>query len=207
MAPATLQDLFLLRPEDKRREHELLRRGGDGLWEPLPGTERYPMILVTWYGANAYSLWVNRKDWRDYRSEGRDASRLPSEAEWEYAARGAEPRDYPWGNEAPEPWRMRYARHTPGTTYRPETLPLADVNETLGLSPFGLRHMAGNVWQWCRDWYAPYSDGLAKGQSQVRSERGGSWIGPSFLCRSSYRRGRVPTARGRCLGFRCVGDV
>lgn len=91
---------------------------------------------------------------------------------------------------------------------------MADVNAELGMSPFGLHHMAGNVWQWCRDWYSPgfYTTLAASAPnpvnrepSRIRSERGGSWIGPGFLCRSSYRRGRVPSAKGRCLGFRCVG--
>lgn len=210
-----LEEWFVLTPDDRRRSHMLLRHTDDG-WVPLPGTERMPMMLVSWHGANAYSLWANRRDWRAYDGTGGGETFLPSEAQWEYAARGTGSRKYPWGDDDPSPERMRFAQHTPGSAYLPETLPMADVNAELGMSPFGLHHMAGNVWQWCRDWYSPsfYTtpDATARNPvnrqvSHVRSERGGSWIGPGFLCRSSYRRGRVPSAKGRCLGFRCVSDA
>jgi acyl carrier protein len=214
---ATLRDWFILDPQDKRQQHLLLRNEGN-LWRPITGTERLPMMLISWYGANAYSLWANRHDWRQYRADSSapSISFLPTEAQWEYAARGAEPRSYPWGNDEPTASRMQYARHVRGATYTIESLPMAAVNEDLGQSPFGLRHMAGNVWQWCRDWYAPdfykspfasLADPFNHVPSGIRSERGGSWIGPAILCRSSYRRGRAPFARGRCLGFRCVGDL
>jgi formylglycine-generating enzyme required for sulfatase activity len=169
------------------------------------------MMLVSWFGANAYSLWANRRDWRHYRYEG--VSGLPTEAQWEYAARGPRAARFPWGDADASPDRMRYGQHTRGASYAPESMPMAEVNARLGVSPFGLFHMAGNVWQWCHDWYWPdfYTtrealapDPMNRRSSRVRSERGGSWIGPAFLCRSSYRRGRVPEAKGRCLGFRCT---
>jgi sulfatase modifying factor 1 len=194
------------------------------------------MILVSWFGANAYSLWANRQDWRSYRGDvgippelekhsswrGRPpreellSTSLPSEAQWEYAARGATPRAFPWGDEPATNSHARLARHQVGMTYTPETIPSACVNEELGKSPFGLHHMAGNVWQWCRDWYSPnfYSETEATEPNpqnakpgDARSERGGSWVGPEELSSSYYRRGRQPATRGRCLGFRCVGSV
>lgn len=171
-----------------------------------------------WAGANAYSLWANGRDWRGYRGEdgAEPESFLPSEAQREYAARGAIHRAFPWGDEPSSQERMRYGQHFKGTAYRVETLPMADVNAELGMSPFGLHHMAGNVWQWCRDWYddsfyeraeASHPNPVNRTPGKVRSERGGRWIGPAELCRSSFRRGRPPAARGRCLGFRCVGSA
>jgi formylglycine-generating enzyme len=211
-----LADWFVLEADDDRNEHVLIERVGPE-WRPRPGAERWPMILVSWYGANAYSLWANGRDWRGYRGEAgaEPESFLPGEAQWEYAARGACYRTYPWGDQPPSPDQMRFGQHRKGATYRADTLPMADVNAKLGMSPFGVHHMAGNVWQWCRDWYdaafyarsdATRPNPMNRTPGQVRSERGGSWIGPAGLCRSSFRRGRPPAARGRCLGFRCVSS-
>ena len=205
---ATLAVWFALDPRDGRNAQAVVAHT-DGGWRPVPGTERCPMVLVSWHGANAYSLWANGHDWRG------GGSCLPTEAQWEYAARGATYRTFPWGDEPADGGRMRYGRHQRGDVYRADTMPMAAVNDTLGMSPFGLHHMAGNVWQWCRDWYdrdfyrtpeATTANAVNGVETGVRSERGGSWVGPAELCRSSYRRGRPPAARGRCLGFRCVSD-
>jgi sulfatase modifying factor 1 len=194
--------------DDRRRAHFQLQNGANS-WEPVPGTERQPMVLVSWYGSAAYSLWANRRDWRAYR----DGGLLPTEAQWEYAARGPTNRLFPWGDEPLTPDRALVGLHRARTAYG-SILPLAEVQARLGISPFGLHHMAGNVWQWCADWYAANfysraeasrSNPLNSCPTGIRCERGGSWIGPADLARSSYRRGRPSAARGRCLGFRCVG--
>ncbi len=205
-----LHDWFVLDPCDRRNQHVVVRQSSDE-WRPVAGTEHWPMILVSWFGANAYSRWANGCGWREYRDEVGE-SFLPSEAQWEYAARGQKSCSYPSGDIA-DPTMIRCAQHIRHQAYRVETLPLGNVNDLLGMSPMGLHHMAGNVWQWCRDWYdegfystpeASKRNSLNTKPTKTRSERGGSWIGPVELCRSSYRRGRPPTARGRCLGFRCV---
>jgi formylglycine-generating enzyme required for sulfatase activity len=171
-----------------------------------------PMMLVSWFGADAYSKWANLCDWADVDAPGY----LPSEAQWEFAARGRDGRRYPWGEAPPTPDRVAVAMHHRGAQYQPRDFPMPMVHRDLGVSPFGIRHMAGTVWQWCRDWYSPtfYSTANATAANAmnaeptgIRSERGGSWVGPAFLCRSSCRRGRAPTARGRCLGFRCVSKA
>ena len=210
IAPEGLADLFVLDSQDNRNEQMPVTQA-DGEWQPVVGTERWPMVLVSWYGANAYSLWANGWDWLLYREDG--TSFLPSEAQWEYAARGPRHRAFPWGGALPSQEQMRFGQHARSASYRAETMAMAEVNVPLGVSPFGLHHMAGNVWQWCRDWYdesfysrseSRWSNPENRQASGVRSERGGSWVGPADLCRSSFRRGRPPRARGRCLGFRCV---
>ncbi|MEP3635946.1 MAG: SUMF1/EgtB/PvdO family nonheme iron enzyme [Paracoccaceae bacterium] len=195
---------FLIKPGQRRCEHQLIELKNAG-WSPKPDTENWPMILVSWYGAVAYSLWANGKDWR-----GEDGTCLPSEAQWEYAARGATSKRWPWGETDPESGAINAGRHKRHATYKTVTdLPLAPVNAVVGVSPFGGLQMAGNVWQWCTDWFDPsaYTNTNAPSCTGVRSERGGSWVSPTNLSRSSYRRGRVPDARGRCLGFRCVGTA
>ena len=109
VAPDALSDWFVLDPDDDRNEHMLVQRVGSE-WHPLPATERWPMILVSWYGANAYSLWANGRGWEGYRGEGgaEPESLLPTEAQWEYAARGAAYREFPWGDDPPSQDRMRY---------------------------------------------------------------------------------------------------
>lgn len=195
--------------DDRRSPHFQLDKQ-NGQWLPLPGTERQPMVLVSWFGAAAYSLWANRDDWRAYKTK----SLLPSEAQWEYAGRGPNIAAFPWGDSPPTPSHATIGLHRARSQYG--ALPLADVTARVGVSPFGVLHMAGNVWNWCADWYTPdfytssqagRANPLNSHPTGLRSERGGSWVGPAELAKSSYRRGRPPHARCRALGFRCIGLV
>jgi formylglycine-generating enzyme required for sulfatase activity len=156
-----------------------------------------PVAGVTWYGANAYC-----------RSIGR---RLPTEAEWEYAARGNTGNIYPWGMT----WDPAFAR----TSISPD----ADVvgpfpvgGFFVGASPFGVQDMAGNVAEWVSDWYdAEYYNspdairdnptGPASGDEKVI--RGGSWDAKPFFARSVHRQSLPPTETGLWVGFRCVDDA
>mmetsp|Transcript_4449 Transcript_4449/g.10418 ORF Transcript_4449/g.10418 Transcript_4449/m.10418 type:complete len:468 (+) Transcript_4449:52-1455(+) len=213
-----LRDWYLLRPGDVREKHLPLQQQVDGSWcvQPdIPPT--WPMIMVSWYGANAYALWANGEDWKSYKLP---SPFLPTEAQWEYAARGRHPTTFPWGDTPPSPALLNVFWEGISAPLDPETplneFPLVSVNMELGVSPFGLRGMAGNVWQWCRDVYdqqyysskdASRPNAWNKDSKGPRAERGGSWVGGPHLARCSYRRGRVAGAKGRCLGFRCVGPV
>ncbi|CAE7735915.1 pkn1 [Symbiodinium pilosum] len=219
-----LFDWCLLPAEDARCCHIPLTLAESG-WQVKPGVPpNWPMILVSWYGANAYALWAHGCDWRGYKSA--EQSFLPTEAQWEYAARGAEPLQYPWGNDTATADLLNVCWDTTAYDNKGnvaahvatplEELPLVPVNAKLGMSPFGLRGMAGNVWQWCRDTYhsnfylateASLPDAWNAEEGALKSERGGSWVGPASLARSSYRRGRHPEAKGRCLGFRCTASA
>lgn len=204
-----LLDWFQLDPGDDRTAQMPVLYSEDR-WRPVDGAETFPMVLVSWFGANAYSLWVNGAGWKQYDSQN---GFLPSEAQWEYAAQQAWPESSSFeSGEA----RLVCGQHERGTVYTASTMPMAPVHSPIGVSSFGLHHMAGNVWQWCRDWFAhdfyqrPDSrevNPVNTIETGVRSERGGSWVGPGEICRTTYRRGRVPNARGRCLGFRCISSV
>ncbi|MCL4266733.1 MAG: SUMF1/EgtB/PvdO family nonheme iron enzyme [Anaerolineae bacterium] len=175
-----------------------------GVFEPRPGTASFPITWVSWYGADAYC-----------RAMGR---RLPTEAEWEYAAKGLDGRLYPWGNEPPVPnetavFGNQLRNFT--TVFRPvDALPL-------GVSPFGVFGMAGGAAEWVADWYqADYY--LAQSTSHLpnennvsgeRSLRGGSWLDPSSELRVS-NRGHLPPAVQTVnnpayagVGFRCAQDA
>eukprot|EP00913_Durusdinium_trenchii_P010613 g9957.t1 len=152
-----LFDFCLLPAEDARCCHIPLTLGEEG-WQVKPGVPpNWPMILVSWYGANAYALWAHGEDWRSYKTASK--SFLPTEAQWEYAARGPETMQFPWGNDDATPdllnvcWDASTYDSKGNVTAHVATpleeLPLVGVNVLMGVSPFGLRGMAGNVWQ-CR---------------------------------------------------------
>jgi acyl carrier protein len=211
-----LEEWCAVEAKDHRRDQFPLRKTRKG-WFPVPGMDEQPMILVSWLGVNAYALWAHQQDWKAYRTD--TPCFLPTEAQWEYAARGPEAASHPYNGQNQEDPSCRMGvtgKHRAGTDYTASTFPAARVCERRGMSPFGLHHMGGNVWQWCRDCYDPnfYSQADAGGVNPVsrqptgiRSERGGSWVGPEILASPTYRRGRPPAMKGRCLGFRCVGVV
>ncbi len=201
-APHEIKTLVGLHADDDRRAHIQIDHHNDR-WAPKPGRQMQPIVLVTWFAANAYALWANGWDWRDSPSP---YGFLPSEAQWEYASQEA----------FNDPSLIQAGLHRRGETYADGVLPLADVHHPFGVSKFGLRHMSGTVWHWCNDWFDPdfykttdagEPDPFNRKGTRIRSERGGSWVGPLELCSPTYRRGRNPNARGRCLGFRCISSL
>jgi formylglycine-generating enzyme required for sulfatase activity len=168
-------------------------------WEasgPPSGRARHPVAFVTWHAAQAFCRWAG--------------GRLPTEAEWEYAARaGGRDVEFPWGDQPPTPERANAAAARIGTT-----TPVASYPP----NPLGLYDLAGNVWELTLDSWAPYTaavqaDPIAGGPvsdeqllavSGRRAIRGGSFGGSAVNLRSRWRDSHVVTNAVAFVGFRCV---
>jgi formylglycine-generating enzyme required for sulfatase activity len=155
----------------------------------------HPVVRISWYEAVAFCRWLTQRLQDGY------IYRLPTEAEWEYAARRATRRIYPWGNEEPDGERANYNRNHEGTT--------AVGLFPLGATPDGLQDMAGNVWDWTGSVYKPYPYDPADGREDISTPsnkrfviRGGGWLGQSIDLRASYRSFYSPDYHLFNLGFR-----
>ena len=156
----------------------------------------HPVVGVSWYEATAFCAWLTQ-----HLSDGY-SYRLPSEAEWEYAARGRERRTYPWGNPEPDDEKASFNETYQGTT----AVGCFPSGATPGT---GLLDMAGNVWEWTRSAYRDYpynpDDGREDGTKPAQKEftfRGASWLNQPFNLRAAIRNHNTPDYRGFYLGFR-----
>lgn len=163
-------------------------------------TGRDPVVCVSWNDAQAYIAWLNRKVGGALSASGKGPYRLPSEAEWEYAARAGTVSRFWWGDDdavaADHAW---FKANSAGRTH-----PVGGK----GANRFGLYDMAGNVWQWTEDCYADtYAAAAADGRAYesancMRVDRGGSWLYPAWLLRSATRERNPPDFRDVIMGFR-----
>ena len=205
-----------------------------GRCSAAPGTVHW--AAYSGEDVNRYSRWCNRSDRPDHPINCVDhdqaasyctwkGQRLPTEAEWEYAARGTDGRVYPWGDEAPSAKRLNLcgrecaamANRQLNEDWKPKyddddgwdsTAPVGSYPD--GASPFGALDMAGNVWEWTGDWYGPYAKaaetnphGANTGTSRI--SRGGGWASRgAHSARAADRNWLDPTARDCDLGFRCA---
>jgi len=159
---------------------------------PIWGTpEAFPVSSITWEEARAFCAWAG--------------GRLPTEAEWERAARGDDARQYPWGNTF-DPWRCNTRD---GGPHAPT--PAAAYPDCVG--PYGVLDLAGSVLEWCSDWYgetyyaeSPVENPTGPETGTKRVMRGGNWMSASPMVRVASRLGSEPTWPGPMTGFRCAQE-
>jgi formylglycine-generating enzyme required for sulfatase activity len=164
-------------------------------------TDNHPVTCVSWNDANAFIKWLSRKEGKIYR--------LPTEAEWEYAARAGTDTPFSFGR-CLSTDQANYDGNYPLSgcskgKYRKSTIPVS----SLTANTWGLYDMHGNVWEWCQDWYGDYpsssvTDPAGSSGGSYRVNRGGSWYNSARNCRSAYRVRFTPGSRSSYLGFRLL---
>jgi len=157
-----------------------------------PVYSEHPVVYLDWYSASRFCQWAG--------------GRLPTEAEWEMAARGSTGWIFPWGDE-PDCTRANYS----GCNYGEVTMPVGSY--PLGASVFGVEDMAGNAAEWVADWYDPeyYAGSAIENPAgpqggELKTARGGSWKNPAVGVRTTNRSSNYPEVYSSGVGFRCVVD-
>ncbi len=161
------------------------------------GRGKRPVINVSWHDAAAYCDWLSKKIGLKFK--------LPTEAQWEKAARGEDGRRYPWGKREPDGKLANFDLSIGKTS------PVGSYLQ--GASPFGMLDMAGNVWEWCADWFnedyyknSPHKNPMGPKSGSYRVLRGGGWLNSARYIRCAYRVGYHPSYRLYFVGFRLCQD-
>ncbi len=168
---------------------------GTGSLFDMKRIETLPVVQVTWHDAADYCQWVGK--------------RLPTEAEWEKAARGTDGRSYPWGNKAPSAHHVNFNRDWVATG---TLLPVGSLPD--GVSPYGVHDMSGNAREWVQDWYAKHYYQVAPDRNPKGPEtgllkviRGGSWHSFESDIRTAARGKGGFALKTHGTGFRCARNV
>ncbi|MCB1918192.1 MAG: SUMF1/EgtB/PvdO family nonheme iron enzyme [Rhodocyclaceae bacterium] len=177
-------------------------RWWDGLSAP-PGVASarwprptHPRETVSWFEANAFCRWLDARLRAEGRLDGPDVVRLPSEHEWEKAARGSDGRAYPWGEFEVGRANLHGGLSNAGPNHFGQTAPVGIYPS--GASPAGVLDLVGNVWEWCADVYDADHDG----EEIWRMLRGGAWFPTHRSCHAAFRYGLNPNFRLVYVGFR-----
>ncbi len=194
MHSVTLDEFWLDRTEVTNAQYALCVADGDCeessyMDDTDFNGDNYPVVGVSWHDANSYCEWAG--------------SRLPTEAEWEYAARGLREHTYPWGDGDPSCGLAQYSDCSGST------VPVGSFPN--GASWCGVLDMAGNVWEWVDDWYGKYHSGSQTNPTgpemgKYRVLRGGSWYDGAGSARAANRYWYVPRAVSSDYGFRCARE-
>ena len=171
----------------------------DSRFHSRPGLENYPINNITWHAADEYCKWKEKH--------------LPTEAEWEKAARGTTAQAYPWGNIPPSDTLARYFQTWTKEEKHKVMVPVQALTE--GQSPFGLFNMAGNVKEWVDDWYdreyyneqSEYANPRGPIGGEFKVVRGGSWRDMKGFIYSTFRNSGNPKSRMDDYGFRCAKNA
>jgi formylglycine-generating enzyme required for sulfatase activity len=167
------------------------------LWDDIQyNNPSQPVVSITWFEARAYCTWLTQITGCEYR--------LPSEVEWEAAARGQDARAYPWGKE----WNVAKANTLEGRILK--SSPVGVYAAVGGVGPFGAEDQSGNIWNWTSSLYLPYPYNLIKSEQNdsegARVERGGSWLDSRGAARCATRNWGAPGNFFYDVGFRVLSS-
>jgi formylglycine-generating enzyme len=212
---ACVSDFYIGKYEVTNDQFKRFKEHNSGSSEGLSlGEGKQPVVNVSWEDTVAFAQWLSQKSGQTYR--------LPTEAEWEYAARSGSKASHFWGNSPDEACKYANVADFTAKKQRPNwTTFFCDDSFTVSApvgsfaaNGYGLNDMLGNVWEWCEDVYnseaygkLPKDNPVYKGSGEYRVMRGGGWSNGPLGIRSSHRVGLSPDFGHHALGFRLVKTI